>query len=226
MPSKQQADNRHSPGRLPGGEGFIPATAGVILAGGKSSRFGSNKALARHRGRPLIAHAAAVLEELFQERLLVTNQPEEYAFLGWPMTGDLVLNAGPLAGIQAALHRINAPRALVVACDMPGLSVRVIRRLCQASGDWDVILPVAAGRPEPLHALYHRRILPALDAALARGEGKISRFLQELRVRRMNEAELGLITTAGTAGAAGTSETADDVFSNINYREDLERQSP
>ncbi|ADH86645.1 molybdenum cofactor guanylyltransferase [Desulfurivibrio alkaliphilus] len=188
---------------------FTEATAGVILAGGKSSRFGSNKALAHYRGRPLVARVAAVLEEIFSERLLVTNTPADYAFLGWPMTGDLVLNAGPLGGIQAALRRIDAPRAFVVACDMPHLNGAVIRRLCRCPGDWDVILPAPTTGPEPLHAVYHRRILPAVEAALARGEGKLSLLLQELRVRRMTAAELGLAAAS------------DPAFTNINYREDL-----
>ncbi|MDF1613985.1 molybdenum cofactor guanylyltransferase [Desulfurivibrio dismutans] len=196
----------------PAARDFALATAGVILAGGKSSRFGSNKALARHRGRPLVAHVAMVLEELFSERLLVTNTPAEYAFLGWPMTGDIVLNAGPLAGIQAALHHIAAPRAFVVACDMPRLNGEIIRRLCRCPGDWDVVLPATATGPEPLHAVYHRRILPAVQEALARGEGKLGQLLQELRVREMNAAELGLTTAA------------DPAFTNINFREDLDRQ--
>jgi molybdopterin-guanine dinucleotide biosynthesis protein A len=186
-----------------------PWPAGVILAGGKSSRFGSNKALALYQGRPLIAHAATVMAEIFTEKLLVTNTPEAYAFLGWPMTGDLVANAGPLAGIQAALNKIQAERAFIVACDMPRLDAAVITRICRCPGDWDVVMPELPGGGEPLHAVYHRRILPAIDAALARGEGKISRLLAALRVRTMSAAELGL---------------ADDrpvPFANINFTRDL-----
>ena len=204
-----------TPPAAAGGTAFLrprdlePGIAGVILAGGKSSRFGSNKALARHRGRFLISHVTAVLEEIFAEKLLVTNHPEDYSFLGWPMTGDLVLDAGPLAGIQAALYRIDAPRAFIVACDMPRLNPGVIRRMCHCPGDWDVIMPAPATGREPIHAIYHRRVLPAVDAALARGQGKINRLLQQLRVRTMDAAELGL--------------SADDenVFANINYRDDL-----
>ncbi len=215
--------------------------AGVILAGGRSRRFGSNKALALYRGRPLIAHVAWTMTGLFSEKLLVTNQPEQYAFLGWPMTGDLIREAGPLAGIQAALRRIEHKRAFVVACDMPVIDPAVILRLCRYPGDWDVVLP----NWEPLHAVYHRRILAAVDAALARGEGKISCLLASLRVRALNAAELGLTARAGNitgspagnntgntegnieggakGGTAGsiTVNVRKNVFANINFTRDL-----
>ncbi|MDH3360081.1 MAG: NTP transferase domain-containing protein, partial [Desulfobulbaceae bacterium] len=67
---------------------MIADVTGVILAGGASSRFGSNKALAVHDGQPLISYAAAILERLFPQQLLVANTPEVYDFLGWPSVCD------------------------------------------------------------------------------------------------------------------------------------------
>ena len=99
---------------------------GVILAGGKSSRFGSNKALAIVDGKPLIQHVADLISSLFAECLLVTNTPAEYEFLSLPMTHDRYRDSGPLAGIHAALLKIRTPRAFVVACDMPNLSQELI----------------------------------------------------------------------------------------------------
>ncbi|MFH7320488.1 NTP transferase domain-containing protein [Desulfurivibrio sp. D14AmB] len=183
---------------------------GVILAGGRSSRFGSNKALALYRGRPLIEHVARVLSGLFDRRLLVTNSPEEYAFLGWPMTGDLTPGAGPLAGIEAACAAIETPWAFITACDMPRLDPEPIRRLCAQADDGDVVLPAPNGQREPLHALYHRRILPEISAALARGERRISDLLARLRVRELNAAELGLDSPAHRP------------FININFTQELE----
>ena len=188
----------------------VSEIAGVILAGGQSSRFGSNKALALYRDQPLITHAAEVLAELFAERLLITNTPEEYAFLNWPMTGDLLPGAGPLAGIQAALGRISTQRAFITACDMPRLDPELIRRLCTCPGDWDVVLPAPEGRREPLHALYHRRILPEIDAALAKGEKKIADLLARLKVRELSAAELELPPDQPRP------------FINVNFTQDLE----
>jgi len=179
---------------------MIAEVTGVILAGGASSRFGSNKALAVHAGRPLISHAAAILERLFAQRLLVTNVPESYAFLGWPTVGDQFRGAGPLAGIHAALSGINTERAFITGCDMPFLSERLIRRLAElADGDWDVVLPCPGGRPEPLYGIYRHCCLPTIAAHLQRDERKIGLIFHSLKVRRVEEEELlALLPDLGT----------------------------
>lgn len=195
--------------RSPEDAALLNRCAGVILAGGQSRRFGSNKALALYQGRPLISHAAAILADLFPETLLVTNTPEIYEFLGWPMTGDLVPGAGPLAGIHAALSTIKEERAFVLACDMPLVEAAAISRLAAIEGDWDVILPCPATGREPLHAIYHRRLGPAIETALAAGTRKLGEFLAGVRVREVGEAELQSL--------------APDLasFRNINYQHDL-----
>jgi molybdopterin-guanine dinucleotide biosynthesis protein A len=188
----------------------IDGVAGVILAGGGSTRFGTNKALAPFAGIPLVEHAARLLSRLFAERLLVTNTPEEYGFLSWPTVGDRFLRGGPLAGIEAALRHINAPRALVVGCDMPLLDERLLRFLCSLPPDHEVVLPWLEAGPEPLCAIYHTRALPTIEAALRRQERKISRVLQGLQLRRVGEAEiLGFLPDLAS-------------FHNVNRREDLE----
>lgn len=170
---------------------MIADITGVILAGGASTRFGSNKALAVHQGRPLITHVAATLEGLFASRLLVTNTPETYAFLGWPSVGDCFLGAGPLAGIHAALGAVKTSYAFIAGCDMPFISERLVRLLADlTSGDWDVVVPCPGGRPEPLYGIYHRRSLAAIEASLSRGERKIGFVLHSLKVRRVGEEEL------------------------------------
>jgi len=171
---------------------MIAEVTGVILAGGASSRFGSNKALAVHDGKSLISSVAATLERLFPQRLLITNDPETYAFLGWPSLGDYFKGAGPLAGIHAALGGINTPCAFITGCDMPFLSEELIRLLAElaSSGDWDVVVPCPGGRPEPLYAIYHRRCLPTIEASLRREERKIGLVLKSLKVRRVAESEL------------------------------------
>ncbi|MDH5297421.1 MAG: molybdenum cofactor guanylyltransferase [Desulfobulbaceae bacterium] len=169
---------------------MIANVAGVILAGGASSRFGSNKALAAYQGRPLISHAAAAMEELFASCLLVTNTPETYRFLGWAMTSDRFRGAGPLAGIHAALAAITEPRAFISGCDMPFLDARLIRFLCGIKGDWDAVVPWLNGRPEPLYGVYHRNCLAVITANLEQGEGKIGLIYSQLRLRRVTEAEI------------------------------------
>ncbi|OKY77057.1 MAG: hypothetical protein BM485_00660 [Desulfobulbaceae bacterium DB1] len=171
-------------------DAIAASTTGVILAGGASSRFGSNKALAMLDGRPIIVHAADVLSQIFTHLLLVTNTPETYRFLGWPMAGDIHPGQGPLAGIHAALQTIQTEQAFVVACDMPRINAGLITSLCNMPGDWDVALPWLQTGPEPLFAVYRKSCLPVIEKQLAAGQGKIRLALQQLNLLKISETEI------------------------------------
>ena len=183
---------------------------GVILAGGKSSRFGSNKALAMVDGKPLIQHVADLISSLFAESLLVTNTPAEYEFLSLPMTHDRYRDSGPLAGIHAALLKIRTPRAFVVACDMPNLSQELIQYICNINGqEYDVIIPSPENGQEPLFGIYHKKSLAVIESYLQQKDFKIISLLEDLQVRRVSEQEILSIT--GNLGC----------FKNINRPTDL-----
>ncbi|MDR9502518.1 MAG: molybdenum cofactor guanylyltransferase [Desulfurivibrionaceae bacterium] len=190
---------------------MIADTAGVILAGGKSSRFGSNKALALFQDKALISHAGDLLASLFGEILLVTNSPETYDFLGWPMTGDIFPGAGPLAGIHAALNKVAAPQLFVLGCDMPLVQEDLIRLLCaEAEEGWDAVVPELSRGLEPLCALYGKSCLPQVAQNLREGRCQLHRLFEQLHTKRIPEqvlrrADPGLIS-----------------FENINRLPDLE----
>ena len=173
----------------------IDDITGVILAGGRSSRFGSNKALVRIDGVPLIQRTADLLSSLFPQCLLVTNTPAEYEFLSLPVTHDRFQGFGPLAGIHAALLQISTPRAFVVACDMPNLSPELIQYMCSISEEaYDVIIPWLERGQEPLFGIYRKSCLAVITSCLQHMDCQIIRALGDLRVRRISEAEILAIT--------------------------------
>ena len=191
-------------------DAIAASTTGVILAGGASSRFGSNKALAMLDGRPIIVHAAQTLARIFTDLLLVTNTPETYRFLGWPTTGDIHPGRGPLAGIHAALRTIRTEQAFIAACDMPRLNAGLIAFLCRLPGSWDAALPWLDTGPEPLCAVYRKSCLPVIEKQLAEGRGKIQLALRQLKLRTVSEAEILPLTGDLLA------------FHNINRTDDLQ----
>lgn len=179
---------------MPAGTTVNMETTGVILAGGASSRFGSNKALALLHGTPIIQHVATALEKLFPRHLLVTNAPDTYRFLGWRMIGDIHADCGPLAGIHAALRHMTTPQAFVAGCDMPNIDSRLIAYLCTLRGDWDVALPWLDAGPEPLHAVYRKNCLAVIDRQLEDKQGKIRLALEQLNLRKVSQQEVLAIT--------------------------------
>jgi molybdenum cofactor guanylyltransferase len=176
----------------------------LINAGGQSRRMGQPKALLATPpdGIPLIANIARRLAELEPQRLVVvTNDPDlpEQAQLP-PDTiylPDAYPDTGTLGGIATGLSATPS-WAITVACDLPLVSSSLFAWLLSLATEqmeggedrWDAIVPVVDGYEEPLHAIYHRRCLPAIEAQLAAGQRRVISFMPHVRTRYVNEAEL------------------------------------
>jgi molybdopterin-guanine dinucleotide biosynthesis protein A len=153
-----------------------------VLAGGKSSRMGRDKALLPFRGVALAAYVAAMVSEAAGSAVLI-GDPQKYGHLGYPVIPDRTAGAGPLGGMETALSYTAADWNLILACDMPAISAGFLRALLDAAEGCggDALLPAGpSGRPEPLCAAYHRRAAPTLRRALDRGVRKITDALAGL----------------------------------------------
>lgn len=153
---------------------------GVVLAGGKSSRFGENKAFAHFRGITMIQRVIESLRTLFPEILLITNRPDEYRALRVPVIRDIVPDRGPLGGIVTAFQNTLNDRIFVVGCDMPVLDLGPILRILAEGGVADAAIPTHQGIREYLMALYSRRLLPRLTCCLAEGKLSLRDFFDHL----------------------------------------------
>ena len=160
----------------------LAGVTGVILAGGQSSRMGSNKALLPYRGGRFIESIQRHMSGLFDELLLVTNTPEQYAFLGCRMVPDLYPGMGALAGLHAGLYHSRTPHIFAMACDMPYLNESLIRALLARQHQADVVIPESRDGLEPLHAVYGQGCLPAMEQAILSGRRRIVSFFPHIRV--------------------------------------------
>jgi molybdopterin-guanine dinucleotide biosynthesis protein A len=149
--------------------------------------MGKNKALLRLEGERLIERVVGCVEHVSDDIMVVTNDETTYDFLSGRVrfvrdsTGP---GRGPLAGIASALQSATYPRVLIVATDMPFLNPDLLAFLASRDLTADVTVPLIAedGFPETLHAIYHKRALPAIEAQLACGRGKITAFFPEVQV--------------------------------------------
>ena len=164
---------------------------GVLLAGGNSSRMGRNKALMPLAGLRLVDRVLGVLSGILDNLLMVTNSPDLYADLGVRMVPDLVAGKGALGGIHSAIHHAAAPHCLVVACDMPFLNPDVLRYLVDQRAGYDVVVPDANGRPQPLHAVYGKACLQPIARRLESDRLHVVGFFPDVRVREVTAQELG-----------------------------------
>jgi molybdenum cofactor guanylyltransferase len=147
----------------------------VILAGGRSSRMGRDKAWLPVDGQPLIARQIARVRELALAEIFISGRVgTDYSSLDCPVLLDRFANAGPLAGIAAGLEAASAPLVLVLAVDLPHLTTAVLRTLLHACTARVGIVPLLNDRIEPLVAVYPKSSMPlALD--MLKGQQRAAR---------------------------------------------------
>jgi len=163
---------------------------GVVLAGGRSSRFGRDKALLELDGETLLARAVRILRDLTGE-VLVLGPPERAAQApGARVIPDERPGDGPLPALATALRAMHGERMVAVATDMPLLNAALLTYLLDRSFGYDVSVPRVSGRTQQLHAVYARTCLPAIEAQLARNDLKIDRFFGSVRTLAVEEHEL------------------------------------
>jgi len=184
---------------------------GTVLAGGKSRRFGRNKAVELFEGERLIERQVRTLRSLFPEVMVVSNTPEFFLDLNVTVVQDLIPGRGPLGGIYTGLLLAQGDSIFVSACDMPFLQLPVIRRMLDLFSGHDVVVPRLGAYLEPLHGIYSPRCVPYIKQMLDREELQVIRFFPSLRVAYLDEQELRELDPAGLS------------FFNINTPEDLER---
>jgi len=169
---------------------LIQGITGIILSGGKSSRYGMNKALASFNGTTIIERVVTVMTSIFHKTVLITNDPKEYAYLNLPVYQDIIKGIGPVGGIFTGLESISDPRGFVVACDMPFLNPDLIRYMVSRKSGCDAVVPRVGWKIESLHALYHRDCLPAIRENIKAGIYQTIQFHIKVRTLYIQEEEI------------------------------------
>lgn len=150
-----------------------PAITGLILCGGQGSRLGGvDKGLHPFEGRPLVEHVLERLAPQVDRIIISANRNlERYRGYRHPVVTD-ALGAGPLAGLHAGLAAAETDLVASVPCDSPMLPDSLVRRLWSCIHEFNADKAVATlnGRLQPVFSLQRRSVLPALEAALARGD--------------------------------------------------------
>ncbi|OIK12512.1 molybdenum cofactor guanylyltransferase [Bacillus sp. MUM 13] len=190
-------------------------TTAILLAGGKSSRMGVNKALLSMSHGVNIAAIAGELEKEAGGALLITNTPESYKFLGLPMIADRYKDSGPLGGIHAGLCASKTDINLIAACDMPFIKAEAAREIVMHIGEYDAAVPEIHGQMHPLFAVYRKSCLPVLQACLDEGQLRVRQFLNGVRVKVLKETDFKLFHQQP--------EFFPHIFYNMNDREEYEK---
>ena len=185
---------------------------GVLLAGGKSRRMGEDKRYLVVGEQTLLERGLGVLRSMFHEVLVVIAQDSAPLDIDARVVRDLVPDCGSLGGIYTGLTQATSPYIFAVACDMPFLNQAVITHFTNRKDTADIVMARLATRLHPMHALYGKGCLPAMEQMIVARQLKIQELVSHasLRVQYVTEADLLSIDPSWRS------------FHNVNTPEDLE----
>ena len=182
---------------------------GIILAGGKSTRMGKNKALIEIEGIPIIERIYALFKKLFQQVWIITDQEELFEGLGAKLHDDLIPNLGALGGLYSGLVLSSFPYSFCVACDMPFLRESLIDYLLRQIDGFEAVVPKTRDGWQPLHAVYSKACLEAIKEIVAEKKTKIIDIYPRIKMRTVGEEEFRSL------------DPLNQSFINVNTPEDL-----
>jgi len=189
----------------------VTAFTGIILAGGKSTRLGTEKAFLEVGEKPLIVRVMDVFSGLFDEVLISANDPELYSELPARVALDEVPKGGALIGLHSSLSAMSTEYAFVAACDMPFLSEELIRFMIDRAEGYDALVPRIDDYLEPLHAAYSKNCLDAIRSHIDAGHKHLRSFYEDIRIGYVDKETVERLDPAGLT------------FFNINTTDDLDK---
>ena len=165
---------------------------GVILAGGLSTRFaGKNKAFVEVGGVRIIDRIYDTLKDLFEEIILITNDPLEYIEYDALIGIDLFEKRSSLNGIYSGLFYSSHPHVFITACDTPFLQKELVEMVTGSIDDrFDVVMPRTSEGSEPLCAVYSKRSLNRIEQHMIQDKHKIQRVFRQDRIKIVSEKSL------------------------------------
>lgn len=178
--------------------------SGIILAGGKSSRMGKNKAMIEINGEISIRTLHNLIKPFCSEIIISANNQETYQFLHERIITDEIQGIGPIGGILSCLKKSSFRKNLVIACDMPMIPFSLIQLLINHKNTAEFVVPAnGTDEIEPLCAIYDKSVIPVLSEMIAEGNYKIRNL--------MNYCKTALIQV----------HNGNNIFQNLNTPEDL-----
>ena len=153
----------------------------IILAGGKSSRMGTDKGLLLLNGKPMIETIINTLKQITTDIIIISNNVA-YEGFGIPVYEDLIKNAGPLAGIYTGLKYSTHDKNIVVSCDVPFVSIELLENLFENSKNFDVTIPINNNKTHQVIGVYDKKCISIFKNELDNNQRKMKVALEKINL--------------------------------------------
>lgn len=186
---------------------------GIILAGGKSRRFGRDKAAAMLDGKSFMKRQTELLAPIVDEIIIVSNDRNKFDLPNTLEISDTYRNIGPMGGIQAGLRQAFYETCIILACDMPLMKREFVKNLLEVSNrevSDNLIIPVHKKGIEPLCGIYKKSCLGQLEQSIKSGERKLTDWIE----KRKKEGKVTYISVKAEE---------ENYFYNVNTEQDYRK---
>ncbi len=189
------------------------AMTSIVLAGGRSLRLGKNKILEAFGGETLIERVVECLAPISNQIIVATTPGQQMPQFNHSVeiVFDIYPGKGSLGGLYSGLKAARSFHSLAVAADMPFLNQSLLSYMMEMASDYDVVIPRLKGFIEPLHAVYSKRCLEAIETQIKSDQLSVRNFLSQVKVRYLDEVEVESFDPEHLS------------FFNINTAADLEK---
>jgi molybdenum cofactor guanylyltransferase len=171
----------------------ISNISAIILAGGKSTRLGKQKALEIVNNKLLINRVLQIVGNIAEDIIIVTSS-ENYSSFEFLNNLQIVVDTYPgsaaLGAIYTGLRNISNEYGLVVACDMPFLNVNLLKYIVDLSADYEIVVPKINDLLEPLHGIYKKVCTAYIESLLGENELLIRKLYKMARTRFISDNEI------------------------------------
>ncbi|OGU59018.1 MAG: hypothetical protein A2X64_03940 [Ignavibacteria bacterium GWF2_33_9] len=194
---------------------------GIVLAGGKSTRMGQNKSFLKLGEFDAVEITINLMKSLFSEVIISSNEPELYEKYGLNIVEDIFTHKGPLAGIHAGMIASRTEKNFVISCDVPLLSEEIIVHLIEINKEEDIAIYRADGFLQQLVGLYHKKLIPQIEAILEENIEEVR--AEKQHHRKCNVKRLVEESTSRIIDADSLDFYKEGTFFNMNHPEDYEK---
>ena len=168
---------------------MLDSVSAILLAGGKSSRLGTDKAKVKLDGESVMINSIAGKLSLLSDDIVVSTNGRRYDDITIQVrwATDVKPSAGSLMGLYSGLLAVNNDYAIAVACDMPFINIELLKYMISLPRDYDALLPKIGDKTEQLYSIYSKKCLPKMEKFMDAGHLKITSFLDEINVKYVFE---------------------------------------
>lgn len=165
-------------------------TSAIILAGGKSTRMGTDKAMLKIKGQTTVERLRDKLSPLFDEVIVSTAGTNIVNISSVKLVADIFPDKGPISGIYSCLKESSSNVNFVVGCDIPDINIALINKLLSFSGNYDIAVPsLQTERTEPLYAVYSKNIVPEIEKLIEKNRLRVAELFNICKTKIVKTSE-------------------------------------